>query len=228
MQVPAIRQRVVSMLANVDAELAETLAADLGMDMPAPMPKVLARAPKPEVTTSPSLSLFARPGDGSIRGRKVAILMADGVDGAGAQALHAGLTARGAVPRFVGGRLGRVTSDSGDETFEIEVTLETTPAVLYDAVVIPDGKRAVVVLGNTGHALEFLKDQYRHCKPILALGAGTDLVENAGIAAKLADGSDDPGLLLDGDGDVKKSLARFEQAIAKHRHFAREMDPPQV
>ncbi|HEX4456489.1 MAG TPA: catalase [Polyangia bacterium] len=226
-QVPAIRQRVVSMLANVDADLAEALAADLGLEVPAPMPKAI-RAAKPEVTASPALSLFARPGDGSIRGRRVAILMADGVDGPSARALHDGLAARGAVPRFVGARLGRVTSASGEETFEIEVTLETTPAVLYDAVAIPDGHRAVVVLGNTGHALEFLKDQYRHCKPMLALGAGGDLVENAGISARLPDGAEDPGLIVDGDADVKRSLARFEHAIAKHRHFERELDPPQV
>src|SRR5688572_23088816 len=39
-QVPAIRQRVVAMLANVDAELAATLAADLGMPVPDPLPRV--------------------------------------------------------------------------------------------------------------------------------------------------------------------------------------------
>ena len=38
----------------------------------------------PEVTTSPALSLFARPGDGSIRARRVAILVADGCDGSAA------------------------------------------------------------------------------------------------------------------------------------------------
>ena len=54
------------------------------------MPRALPRPAKPEVTLSPSLSLLARPGDGSIAGRRVAILMADGVDGAAARALHDG------------------------------------------------------------------------------------------------------------------------------------------
>jgi len=52
--------------------------------------------------------------------------------------------------------------------------------------------------------------------------------ENAGVPARLPDGREDPGLLLEADGEVKKSLARFEKAIAMHRHFAREMDPPAV
>ena len=40
------------------------------------------RPPRPEVKRSPALSLTFRPGDGSIRGRKVAILIAPGVEGA--------------------------------------------------------------------------------------------------------------------------------------------------
>ena len=48
-------------------------------DMPEPMPKVLQKKVKPEVTQSKALSLFARRGDGSIRGRRVAIIVADGV-----------------------------------------------------------------------------------------------------------------------------------------------------
>jgi catalase len=225
--VPAIRERVVSMLANVSTELAGALAADLGMAMPAPMPRLLRAPPRPEVTVSPALSLFARPGDGSIRGRRVAILVADGVDGDAAAAAHAALAARGAVPRYVGARLGRVQTESGD-TLDVEVTLETTPSVLYDAVVVPGGRAAVVVLGNLGHAAELVKDQYRHCKPIVALGAGCDLVENAGVPARLPGGGEDPGLILAPDGDAKKALARFIAAMAKHRHHEREMDPPPV
>src|SRR6476620_9974645 len=54
-QTSAVRERVVSMLANVDAGLAETLAGELGMAMPKPLPKALKRPPEPEVTESPAL-----------------------------------------------------------------------------------------------------------------------------------------------------------------------------
>jgi catalase len=225
-QVSGVRERVVAMLANVDAGLAQTLAQELGMDMPEPLPRALKRAPEPEVTASPALSLFARPGDGSIRTRRIAILVANGVDGEAARALHAGLVEQGAVPRYVGPRLGKVASESG-EPLEVEVTLETMPSVLFDALALPGGKAAVVELGNLGHAIEFIKDQYRHAKPILALGAAAALVENAGVPAVLPSGKPDPGLLL-GKESADDVLPDFISAIARHRHHEREVDPPAV
>jgi catalase len=224
-RVPAIRERVVSMLANVDTGLAKALARELGIDMPKPMPRALKNPPRPEVQVSPALSLFSRPGNGSIATRRVAILVADGVDGEAAQALHAGLTEQGAVPRYVGVRLGAVQTAQG-ESLEAEVTLETMPSVLFDAVAVPGGKDAIVILGNVGHALEFIKDQYRHAKPILALGEGADLVENAGAPATLPSGEPDPGMLVAKHGRAREILPAFIKAIARHRHHERETDPP--
>ena len=66
------------------------------------------------------LSLFARPGDGSIQTRRIALLVADGVTGKTMTALHAALLGQGAVPRFVGPRLGAVkTSDGGEIDIEV-------------------------------------------------------------------------------------------------------------
>ncbi|MEO8181326.1 MAG: catalase [Deltaproteobacteria bacterium] len=226
-QVAAVRERVVAMLANVDSGLAEALARDLGMALPKPMPRALKRAPEPEVTESPALSLFARPGNGSIQTRRIAILVADGVDGEAAQALHAGLAEQGAVPRYVGARLGKVKAERGD-AIEVEVTMETMPSVLFDALALPGGKKASVELGNLGHALELIKDQYRHAKPILALGAAVALVENAGIPAVLPSGDEDPGLLLRARETASDVLPDFIEAIARHRHHEREVDPPAV
>src|SRR5688500_10757871 len=226
-QVPAVRERVVAMLANVDADLAATLADQLGMKLPKALPRAIKKTPEPEVEASPALSLFARPGDGSIRTRRVAIFVADGIDGEGAGALHSGLTEQGAVPRYVGARLGAVTTEQGDAS-EVEVTFETMPSVLFDAAAVPDGKLASTTLGNVGHAVEFLKDQYRHAKAILALGAGADLVENAGLSTHLASGEPDPGMLVGRHATAAKALPDFVKAIARHRHHEREMDPPEV
>jgi len=227
-QTPAVRQRVVAMLANVDTGLAEALAADLGMPMPEPLPRALAKVTQPEVTASPALSLFARPGDGKIRTRRIAILVADGVDGAAARALHAGLAQEGAVPRYIGPRLGTVQAEDGS-TLDVEATLETMPSVLFDALALPGGKAAVTQLGNIGQALEFIKDQYRHGKPILAAGAAAALVENAGVPTVLSSGKPDPGILIPGpEASVPASLPQFVAAIARHRHHERETDPPMV
>lgn len=226
-QVPAIRERVVSMLANVDMKLAEALASELGLAMPAPMPKALAKPVTPELKSAPSLSLMAHPGDGSIRTRRIAIFVADGVDGEAAETLHAGLASQGAVPRYVGARLGSVKTEKGG-SLAVEVTFETMPSVLFDALAVPGGKSAVQSLSKLGHVLEFVKDQYRHAKPLMALGDGALLLEKAGASAKLPSGGQDPGVLIKASGAAKDALADFTKAIAKHRHHEREMDPPSV
>jgi catalase len=217
---------MVSGLMNVDAELAESVAQGLGMrELPAPMPVVVNREVEPEVAKSPALSLFARPGDGRIRARRVAILVADGCEGAPLLALADRLTAEGAVARFVSTKLGPVQPSSGDP-IEVDISLEAAPAVLYDALVLPGGGGAVSALRADGRTLEFIKDQYRHCKPILALGASTELLEACGITKILPDGKRDPGLIL--ASNATAATNDFIAAMAKHRHFARESDPPRV
>ena len=82
-------------------------------------------------------------------------------------------------------------------------------------------------LPQTGGLLEFVKDQYRHCKPLLVLGAGDGLLEKARIPRALSSGKPDPGLLIASPsaGDM---VDTFVQAVARHRHFEREADPPAV
>ena len=224
--VPAIRQRVVSMLRNVDEDLAGMLATELGMELPKAMPKAMENPKKPEIASSPKLSLFSNPGDGGIKTRRVAVMVAAGSDLAAAKALHAGLMQEGAVPRYVGVRLGTLKGEDGT-TLDVEVTLEAAPSVVYDALAIPGGAKGVGVLSHTGHALEFLKDQYRHAKAILLLGDAATLLAKAGIPSTLASGKPDPGL-LGGEGPSSEALSAFVKAIARHRHHEREMDPPGV
>ncbi len=221
-QTPAVRERMVSGLIHVAPELAEAVGAGLGLrEMPAPMPTVMARPVTPEVTASGALSLFARPGDGSIAARRVAVLIADGCDAGPLLALAGRLTAEGAVPRFVSTKLGTVAPSAGDP-IEVDASFEATPSVLYDAAIVAGGAEAIEVLESDGRALEFLKDQYRHCKPILVFGEGVQLLEAAGIPA----GEPDTGLIAATDPDAASDA--FVAALAKHRHFDRETDPPRV
>jgi catalase len=163
---------------------------------------------------------MARPGEVGVRARRVAILVADGVDGNPLRTLATRLAEAGAVPRFVGARLGEVASASGDP-IEIDVPAEAAPSVLFDAVVVANG------MAPDGRTIEFIKDQYRHCKPILAIGEAAFLLEKAGIPRALPSGQGDPGLLIARAADESASAA-FLQALARHRHFERETDPPLV
>ena len=112
-----------------------------------------------------------------------------------------------------------VRPGAGDP-IHVEVTMETAPAVLWDGVVVPGGDAA---LARLGQAVDFVKDQYRHCKTILVLGAKSALVDRAMLPATLPDGSDDPGLVMARSGDAASA---FIAALARHRHFERETDPP--
>ncbi|MFL6672872.1 MAG: catalase [Massilia sp.] len=225
-QTPAVRERVVALLANVDQTLAETVAAGLGIEVPAPLP-LATEAPIPEYAPSPALSLLSRPGETGIRTRRVAILVGHGVDAAAVRAIYSELLADGAVPRLVGSTLGKVKGSDG-ALLDVEITLEAGPSVLYDAMIVPDGQDAIDMLSRDGHALEFLRDQYRHCKPILALGAATALLKKANIPDALPDQSADPGLIAVQSSKLKQALAAFKSALAAHRSYARETDPPQV
>jgi catalase len=112
------------------------------------------------------------------------------------------------------------------DPIEVDVSLEAAPAVLYDALVLPDGVEAVAALEADGRTFEFIKDQYRHCKPILVFGASSQLIAASGIEPTLPDGKPDPGLMVATGADAPAD--DFIAAVAKHRHFARETDPPRV
>ena len=220
----AIRKRVLSSLANVSKPLASEVAAGLGMEVPEAMPKAANDVATPEVSVSPALSLMALPGQCGVRTRQIAVLVEAGVHYASLASLSAELAAAGAVVHLVGPRVGRFHCDSG-EVIDADKSMENAPAALFDAVLLPDGGAAIDALLRNGYTLEFIKDAFRHCKTILALGAGQALLEFAGIGAAM---DDDAGILLAESADAAGIAMPFVEAIALHRHFARDSDPPLV
>ncbi|MES2743039.1 MAG: catalase [Pseudomonadota bacterium] len=224
-QTPAVRARVVSMLVNVDPILAAGVANGLGIEVPPAMP-LASDLPAPQYAPSPALSLLARPGQTGIATRRVAILVAPGTDGASVRTIYAALLADGAVPRLVASQMGKVAGADGT-ALDVEITFEAGPGVLYDAVVIPDGEAAALKLARDAHALDFVRLQYRHCKPIMALGAGAGLLLKAGVPTTLPDGSADTAI-VGAQKDLAPAMAAFKEALAGHRNYARETDPPAV
>jgi catalase len=225
--VPAIRERVVSMLRNVSGDLAKRVAHGLGMPLPGAMPRALARTPRPEVERSPALSLLARPGEGGIRTRRIALLVADGVDGKVVAEVQTALRAAGAVPRLVGVRIGPFTTATG-EVMQADASMENEPAVLFDALVLPEGSAGVRTLQELGQTMEYIKDTYRHCKAILAIGESRALLQAAGTPAALPGGAPDPGIVLGAARSIRRDAQDFINAVARHRHPERETDPPRV
>ena len=209
--VPAIRERMVASLRNASEDLARRVAAGLGMkELPAPMPRAMEKPAKPEVRTSPALSLMARPGDGSLAGRKVAIVVADGAPGQPALDLHAQLFAEGAVPRFLATRIGPVATSDGT-AIDADVSLENEPAFLFDALALAVEQAQD---DEEGHLSAGIKDCWKHSKPIFTLGDTQALLAMAGLdAAK--------GSLFSGP----DAIDAFIQAVGAPRDFSRESAP---
>lgn len=228
-QVPAIRERVVSLLVNVDATLAGAVAQGLGIALP-PAAPLVGGASYPVLDDSPALSETYYPGDGTIKTKRVAILAANGVNGAGVNALYDAILAQGGVPRLLSSQLGKIETSDGD-ALDVEATLETMPGVLFDAMVIADGERSISNLAIDAHSVEFLRDQYRHCKPIMLPHAAKKLLDKAGIETTLPDGSTDPGLIISNEyaeDTIQASIEQFIMAVGKPRDHSRETDPPLV
>jgi len=131
------------------------------------------------------------------------------------------------VPRLVGIRIGPFTTAAGDG-MHADASMENEPAVLFDALVLPDGSAGVKALQKSGQTLEFIKDTYRHCKAILALGESRALLQAAGTHVTLPGGEADPGIVLGNPKSIGRDVQGFIKAIARHRHPERDTDPPRV
>ncbi len=220
--VPAIRQRVVSMLRNASEELAAEVAAGLGMPLPDAMPRVLEMDIEPEINHSPSLSLMARPGDGGIRSRRVAVFVHAGSPIDDVTSLQAALGAEGAVVRLLGPHVGQLAGADG--AIDADASFENEPGVLFDAIAVAGGEAATEALSADGRVIEHVRDAYRHGKPLLALGTASQVLSLAGIDIEAPD---DDALVFAESAD-EAAIARFVAAIAAHRNFGRDTDPPMV
>ncbi|PZU28888.1 MAG: catalase HPII [Stenotrophomonas sp.] len=214
--VPAVRERVVSMLRNASETLAKQVAKGLGMRLPARMPRAFKGKVQAEVVNSPALSLLARPGERGVRTRRIAILVADGSRQADITALAGALVTQGAMARLVGPHLGLLDSEEGG-VIDADASLENEPGVLFDALVVVSGADAVNALARDVRALEHVRDAYRHGKPLLFVGGARAVLDAAGLV--LLD--HDPLLLLPNAVD-DSVIAAFVSAIAAHRNPARE------
>ncbi len=219
--VPAIRLRVVSSLRNVSEELAGKVAEGLGISpMPAPMPRALAKPAKPELKQAASLSLTARPGDGSIKGLKVALLIANGVVAKSIVQVRDALAAQGAVAKLIGPRIGATsTSDAGD--LVADASLENEPGFLFDALVLPDGEKAINILAQHPQTMDFIKDQYLHYKSILVLGSSKKLLDKVGIDYETTNETEHHGLIVRPANKADEAIKTFISALAVQRHWHR-------
>ncbi len=235
----AIRERVISLFAEVDADFAQEVAAAIGVRRirPAGRPPVAANTSSPPPhqgkgrapERSAALSILERPGS-SVRTRKVAFLVAPGVRRADLDSVSAALRSAGACVELVAPALGPLETDEGTPVDPTHTFL-TTSSVLFDAVFVPGGKSAVDTLRQSALATEFLREAHAHAKPIGLLNEGVGLLhaalhtepQTAKRAGKSGLGADQgvvSGAFEAGE-DMDAFNERFLVAIRQHRHFDR-------
>ena len=241
--VPDIRTRLVGILVHVDGTLAQRVAQGLGIGVPTKLDKPLnmsvpadvdVKSLQPKAVTkpighSPALSM-ANTSKDSIKTRKVAILAADGVDDAALSRMKQALGAAGAQAKVVAPRLGALKSATGAEV-PIDFSLLTAGSVLFDAVYVPGSEKSVEILKGEGKALHFIQEAYKHCKAIAATGAGIELLRASYLGREVFPTSNtggnqletDEGVIIGRDARVDDVAAEFIKAIARHRHWNREM-----
>ncbi len=219
-----VRERTVEQLARIDYDLASQVAQGIGVAMPEPG----ANNHKPQA--SPALSLENLQGDGSIRTRQIAVLVTDGVDTAQLTQAQEALTAQGAVVEAIAPHDGKVTGADGNG-YAVDRALPTVASVLYDAVLLPGGPTGTPDLASDSAAMRFVRDAYRHGKPIGALGSGVGILsslepQGLHIASGHGHVCTDRGVVTDTTtGTASEEFTRaFTEAISAHRHW----DRPQV
>ncbi len=222
-----IRARVVAQLNCVDHRLATEVGAGIGIAEPESVPT------PPATRTSPALSQAIAPGE-TIATRRVAVLVADGVDGAGLDRVRAQLRRRGALVELLAPVDAAVRTAAGDD-LPVDRAANTMASVLYDAVLVPCGPDSVATLRRDGYAMHFVIEAYKHAKPIAAFGSGVDLLREAGVGdTRLATDTavtTDRGVVTstaaadDLDTDLADELATaFAGEIARHRAWERPTD----
>ena len=206
-----IRTRMVSHLLNIHPKLAKDLADGLRLKE---MPKA-ADAAKPtreDLKKSPALSIVLN-GPQSFKGRKMGVLVTDGVDSAILQSLQSALKKEGATIEIVAPKIGGVKASDGS-WIEAAQRIDGGPSVLYDAVALLPSKDGATALANNAAARDFVADAFSHRKFIGYIDAATPLFAKAGVS----DNRDEGFIALKKPTDC----SAFITACRQLRHWARE------
>lgn len=213
-----VKARTIDRFNHVDHELAKRVAQGLGM--PAPTEAVT------QNHGNKSAALSQEHTTKMAKGRKVAILAADGVDGAQLTAVKTALSAQNVEAEIVSKFGGTITCTQGKQ-IEVQQTFLTAASVLFDAIYVPGGAQSIEALKTHGESLTFIHEAFKHFKPIAASGEGVDLLMQSdlkGIDLSQTNGKigDELGVVVVRDGSNMEAFAQsFIDAIAEHRFWKR-------
>lgn len=207
---PDIRSRMVSHLVNVDHGLADKVAKGLGLNE---MPKSVDPAKTTRIDLKPSkaLSILLNVHE-TFEGRKVGMLVTDGVDGDLVAALEKALVKEGATFEVIAPTIAGVKARDGS-IVPANQKIDGGPSVLYDAVAVLVSKEGAEMLAKEPAARDFVADAFAHSKFVAYSEEATPFVTKVLGADKLDDGF----IAIGGAKDTSK----FVQECRKLRFWGR-------
>jgi catalase len=183
-----VREAMVGHLRPIDADLANRVAAGLGLDKMPDAPA--AAAPVHAMAPSPALQIIGKMKD-TLTGRAIGILIADGSDGAVIKKIAKAATDAGASVKIVAPNVGGAKLADGS-MLAVDGQLAGTPSVLFDAVAVILSDADSKALSMESAAIDFVRDAFGHLKAIAVDKGGQALLKaaNVGQDAGVVDASD--------------------------------------
>ncbi|MFC4023425.1 catalase [Oceanobacillus longus] len=198
----SIQQQVVDMFANVNLEMAQQVAANLGITAPE-------HGGSSVTKSSPALSQENTRKNPDTR--KVAVLITDGYSGKEVHSILTDLDSKGLQPEIVSDKLGMVTGTEGIQV-EAQHTFLTADSVLFDAVYVATGDASNQKFFEK--ASYFVQEAFSHFKPIGATHDGVKILQENNLLNRLGVVSGDTPEIF---------LNEFIEAISDHRHWDRDV-----
>ena len=146
----------------------------------------------------------------ALKGRRIAILAADGVNSSELVRMEDRINQKGGTAELIAPHLGMLQGTSGDQ-LRIDKSFTTADSVMYDAVYVPGGKESVDQLLGDYESRHFVREAYNHGKALAADDDGAEILKAVGITSA-------PGVVLSQKGSEADA---FIEAISRHRHWNR-------
>ncbi|KAF8520224.1 catalase [Hysterangium stoloniferum] len=235
---PVVYKRMSERLENIDSELARRVAVAVGGTIPE-------KGKRNHGETSKGLSqtecISKEP---TIKGRRIAILIADGVNVTEVEGICSALEGGKATSWLIGPRRGIVygagQTAGGSSGLHTDHHFEGMRSTMFDAVIIPSGATHATALAKMGRVVHWIREAFGHLKPIGAIGEAVTLLEKAVQLPNIKVAPEGSNAVIDNYGVVTTRLSgsdairlidrdetflgKFELALSKHRNYQRELD----
>lgn len=175
----AVRTRMLSQLANVDAKLAQGVALGLGHQDAVPSAPTTTKA-RTDLKPSPALSILAK-AKPTLKGRSIGCLIADGTDSALIATLRSAAAKAGATMKVIAPKVEGIKGADG-KMIPVDMQLAGGPSVLFDAVIIAVTAQGAQQLEKQAAAAGFIQDAFSHLKVIGHTAAAQSLLQRNNVA----------------------------------------------